>query len=80
MSVKKALTYNISLSFNQGMPRNDLGLKGGGKGAGGPKGAEARDLENCAAYTRSCKKIFYTVIFPVSDEPDDQTGGGRSAR
>lgn len=35
MVSKKALTSNTALSFNQGMPGKDLGLKGGGKGAEG---------------------------------------------
>ena len=40
MVSKKALTSNTALSFNQGMLGKDLGLKGGGKGAGRPRGAE----------------------------------------
>lgn len=39
MVSKKALTSNTALSFNQGMPGKDLGLKGGGKGAGGAEGS-----------------------------------------
>lgn len=81
MVSKKALTSNTALSFNQSMPGKDLGLKGGGKGAEGSGRVIwkiVRISELKAGYAPSWKKRL--LIFPVSDEPDDQTGGGRSAR
>ena len=83
MVSKKALTSNTALSFNQGMPGKDLGLKGGGKGAGRPRGAEAGFGKLCVSLKKSWLHPFLQkrlLIFPVSDEPDDQTGGRRSAR
>lgn len=83
MVSKKALTSNTALSFNQSMPGKDFALKGRGKGAGGPKGAEAGFGKLCVSLKKSWLHPFLQknlLIFPVSDEPDDQTGGTRSAR
>ena len=83
MVSKKALTSNTALSFNQSMPGKYFALKGRGKGAGGPKGAEAGFGKLCVSLKKSWLQPFLQknlLIFPVSDEPDDQTGGRRSAR
>lgn len=65
------------------MQGKDLGLKGGGKGVGWPKGAEGGFGQLCVSRKKCWLHPFLQknlLIFPVSDEPDDQTGGGRSAR